>query len=399
MKLGVEVLLENKKVLKQLRSKRVALVCHPASVNHKLEHSFDVLHKALELTAAFGPQHGIKGDKQYNMVETEDDLHPQHKIPIYSLYGKVRRPTTEMMNQFDVVLYDLQDVGCRIYTYIATLLYMMDECAKHGKGLIVLDRPNPAGRVIEGLRLVPGHESFVGTAPIPIRHGLTVGEMAVYFKTHFNLKLDLHIVRMKGYAPTKGPGFGWPTDLPWVNPSPNIPTLNSARVFPGTVLLEGTTLSEGRGTTRALEVVGSPELDFAKILKAMRAKAPDWMKGALIREGYFEPTFYKHQGRLCHGFQVHTDFPGYKPNQFKPFRLIALTLKVIRELYPAYPLFRDFAYEYVHDRLAFDVINGGTAVREWIENPRATPASLEALLQADEKSWLKESKKFRMYPL
>jgi len=397
MKLGIEVLLENKKAMKQLKTQRVALVCHPASVNQKMEHSFDLLHKKLGLTAAFGPQHGVKGDKQYNMIESEDVMDPIHRIPIFSLYGKVRRPSPEMMETFDVLIFDLQDLGCRIYTFITTLLYIMEECAKYKKAMIVLDRPNPAGREIEGLRLRPGQESFVGAAPIPMRHGLTTGEIALYYKSHFKLDLNLTVVRMKGYQPLKKPGYGWPMELAWVNPSPNAQTLNMSRAYSGTVMLEGTHLSEGRGTTRALEVVGAPDLDFSKILHWMKQTAPAWQKGAILRECFFEPTFYKHQGQLCHGLQFHTDFTGYQPAQFKPYRQVALLLKAIRTLYPKYEIYRDFAYEYVHDRLAFDVINGGPQLREWIENPKSKPADLEKLLKKDEASWKKERQKFLIY--
>jgi len=397
MKLGIEVLLENKKAMKQLKTQRVALVCHPASVNQKMEHSFDLLHKKLGLTAAFGPQHGVKGDKQYNMIESEDVMDPIHRIPIFSLYGKVRRPSPEMMETFDVLIFDLQDLGCRIYTFITTLLYIMEECAKYKKAMIVLDRPNPAGREIEGLRLRPGQESFVGAAPIPMRHGLTTGEIALYYKSHFKLDLNLTVVRMKGYQPLKKPGYGWPMELAWVNPSPNAQTLNMSRAYSGTVMLEGTHLSEGRGTTRALEVVGAPDLDFSKILHWMKQTAPAWQKGAMLRECFFEPTFYKHQGQLCHGLQFHTDFAGYQPAQFKPYRQVALLLKAIRTLYPKYEIYRDFAYEYVHDRLAFDVINGGPQLREWIENPKSKPADLEKLLKKDEASWKKERQKFLIY--
>jgi len=397
MKLGIEVLLDNKELLKQLKGQRVALVCHPASVNQKLEHSFDLLHRKIGLASAFGPQHGIKGDKQYNMIETEDEIDPKYQIPIFSLYGKVRRPTAEMMQTFDTLVFDLQDLGCRIYTFITTLLYIMEECAKHKKKLIILDRPNPAGREVEGLCLEEGHESFVGAAPIPMRHGLTVGEMAIYYQIHFGLHLDLSIVPMKGYSPNKKPGFGWHSDLAWINPSPNAQTLNMARAYPGTVLIEGTNLSEGRGTTRALELIGAPDLDYTKILTWMKKTAPQWMKGALVRECFFEPTFYKHQGKLCHGLQFHTDFAGYRPSDFKPYRQVALMLKAIRTLYPKYQIYRDFAYEYVTDRLAFDVINGGPKLREWIEDPGSKPKDLEKLLKSDENSWKREMKKYFIY--
>lgn len=390
MKLGLEVLLESPQKIRALKKQRVALVCHPASVDQKLRHSFDLLHSKIGLSCAFGPQHGVKGEKQDNMIESDDFIDPIAKIPIYSLYGKVRRPTPKMMDNFDVVLFDLQDLGCRIYTFITTLLYMMEECSKAGKKIIVLDRPNPAGREVEGLLLVSGWESFVGAGPIPMRHGLSVGELALYFKKHFQLDLDLEVIAMKGYRPHAKPGFGWPVDRAWVNPSPNAPTLNMARVYPGSVMIEGTTLSEGRGTTRALELVGAADLDFKRILEKMRQKAPQWMKGALIRECYFQPTFHKFSGQLCHGFQVHTDTPEYQPSQFKPYRLFVLMLKCVRELYPDYPLYRDFAYEYVENKLAFDVIHGGPRIREWIEDSSQTPADLEKDLKRDEKAWLKQ---------
>lgn len=397
MKLGLEVLLENPKLVQKLKKQRVSLVCHPASVDQNLQHSFDLLHKKIGLSSAFGPQHGVKGEKQDNMIESDDILHPQYKIPIFSLYGKVRKPTDEMMETFDVLIFDLQDLGCRIYTFITTLVYVMQACAEHKKQVIVLDRPNPAGREIEGFSLRPGWESFVGAAEFPMRHGLTVGEMALYYKERFELDLDLTIVKMKGYAPEKKPGFGWPADRSWVNPSPNAQTLNMARAYSGTVLIEGTTLSEGRGTTRALEQVGASDIDYAEVLRRMRKKAPQWMKGVLIRECYFEPTFHKHEKKLCHGFQIHTDIPDYKPEQFKPFRLITLMLKCIREMHPKYPIYRDFAYEYTEGKLAFDVINGGPELREWIEDAKSTPADLEKALRKDEKAWEKTRAPFLLY--
>lgn len=397
MQLGLEVFLSDKKRLKQLKGKRVSLVCHPASVNQKLEHSFDLLNEKIGLASAFGPQHGAKGDKQDNMVETDDALHPGAGVPIFSLYGKVRRPTKEMMDTFDVVLFDLQDLGCRIYTFVTTLLYLMEECAKHGKKVIVLDRPNPIGREVEGFRLESGWESFVGAGPMPMRHGLTMGEMALWYKHHFKMNVELEVVKMKGYSPSKKPGYGWPAELSWVNPSPNAPNLNMARAYPGTVLIEGTNLSEGRGTTRSLELVGAADADFGRVLALMKKKAPQWLKGCLLRECYFEPTFHKFQGKLCQGIHIHTDIPGYQQGKFKPFRLVALMLKCLRELYPDYPIYRDFAYEYVLDKLAFNVINGGPKLRDWIEDKNATPAQLDKMLAADEASWRKESRKHWLY--
>lgn len=397
MKLGLEILLSNTAMLKSLKGKRVGLVCHPASVDESLQHSLDLLSKKLKITCAFGPQHGVRGDKQDNMIESPNFVDPVHKIPIFSLYGEVRRPTEEMMSHFDVLLFDLQDLGCRIYTFVTTLLYVMEECAKFDKTLIILDRPNPAGRPVEGFRMLPGWESFVGAAPIPMRHGLTLAELALYFADYYNLDLDLQVIKMKGYYPEKQPGWGWDPKRPWINPSPNAANLNMARAYPGTVLIEGTTLSEGRGTTRALEIIGASDIDFSEVLKRMKKKAPQWFRGVTLRECFFEPTFHKHVGKLCHGFQFHTDSIHYNHEKFRPFRLTALMLKVIREMHPKYPIYRDFAYEYVKDRLAFDVINGGPALKDWIENPKAGPSELDKALAKDEKSWLRERKKYLLY--
>jgi uncharacterized protein YbbC (DUF1343 family) len=397
MKLGLEVLLNNSKMLRHLKKKKVSLVCHPASVDHKLNHSFDLLHNKIRLQSAFGPQHGIKGEKQDNMVESADTKHHTTDIPVFSLYGKVRRPTDSMMDSFDIVLFDLQDIGCRIYTFITTLLYVMEECARLQKQIIVLDRPNPIGREIEGLTLVPGWESFVGAAPMPMRHGLTIGELALFFQQHFNLDIDLEVIKMQNYKPGAKPNYGWPADMAWVNPSPNAPNLNMARAFPGTVMIEGTTLSEGRGTTRSLEQIGAPDLDFNQILTMMKNRGGKWLKGAHLRECFFEPTFHKYTGKNCHGFQIHTDMPQYKPSSFKPYRIVSLMLKCLREIYPDYPLYREFQYEYVKDKLAFDVINGGTRLREWIDDPAQTLFDLDKDMLEDEKFWFKESKQFWLY--
>lgn len=397
MKLGLEVLLSNPKMLKSLKGKKVGVVCHPASVDESLTHCLDLLSKKIKLSCAFGPQHGVRGDKQDNMIESADFIDPVLKIPIFSLYGEVRRPTPHMMQHFDVLLFDLQDVGCRIYTFITTLLYVMEECAKYAKTVVILDRPNPAGRPVEGFKMLPGWESFVGAAPVPMRHGLTVAELALYFKDFYSLDLDLQIVKMKNYSPGKAPGFGIDLQRAWINPSPNAANVNMARAYSGTVLIEGTTLSEGRGTTRALELIGASDIDFSEVLKRMKKKAPTWFKGVILRECFFEPTFHKHVGKLCQGLQFHTDTSAYKHDQFKPFRLTALMLKVIREMHPEYPLYRDFAYEYVKDRLAFDVINGGPALRNWIEDAKASPKDLDVALLKDEKSWLQERKSYLLY--
>lgn len=398
MKLGIEVLLADAKKMSVLKKKRVGLVCHPASVNLELQHTLDLLtQKKVNITCAFGPQHGVKGDKQYNMIESEDFIDPKYQIPIFSLYGQVRRPTKEMMSHFDVLLFDLQDLGCRIYTFATTLLYVMEECAKLQKSLWVLDRPNPAGRPVEGFLLESGWESFVGAAPIPMRHGLTLGELALYYKDHFNLHVDLQVIKMKGYSPKKKGEYGWPKSRAWVNPSPNAASVNMARCYPGTVLLEGTHLSEGRGTTRPLELVGAPDIDFAKVLERSKKLAPTLFKEAHLREFFFEPTFYKHQGKLCHGLHFHTDRELYKHDKFQPFRIMSVVLKAILDLYPGYSMFRDFPYEYVFDKLAFDVINGGPKLRAWIENPKATYAQLDKDLKKQESTWIRSRKKYLLY--
>jgi uncharacterized protein YbbC (DUF1343 family) len=385
---------------RELEGKRVALLAHPASVTPDLTHSLDALAAAgLKLTAAFGPQHGLRGDKQDNMVESPDFNDPTLGIPVFSLYGEVRRPTDAMMQTFDVLLVDLQDLGCRIYTFITTLRYVLEAAAKHSKSVWVLDRPNPAGRPVEGLRLRAGWESFVGSGPMPMRHGLTLGELGHWFKKTLRLDVDYRVVEMEGWQPEAAPGFGWPIgERPWVNPSPNAPNLWMARAYAGTVMVEGTTLSEGRGTTRPLELFGAPDIDAGKMLAEMQRLAPHWLQGCRLRPCWFEPTFHKHVGSLCSGLQIHVEDPSYDHQAFLPWRLQTLAFKAIRRLHPAYPLWRDFHYEYEKDRLAIDVINGSPLLREWVDDAQSTPADFDALTRPDETSWREERKDFLIYP-
>lgn len=400
MKFGIERLLEDASLRTPLQGKRVALLAHPASVTRDLTHSLDALAAMpdIRLTAAFGPQHGLRGDKQDNMVESPDYLDPRHGIPVFSLYGEVRRPTETMMTSFDVLLVDLQDLGCRIYTFITTLRYLLEAAAQHGKEVWVLDRPNPAGRPVEGLTLREGWESFVGAGPMPMRHGMTMGELGHWFIAHLGLSVDYRVIAMEGWLPDAAPGFGWPTERSWVNPSPNAANLSMARAYAGTVMLEGATLSEGRGTTRPLELFGAPDLDIPRLLADMRSFAPDWLNGCVLRECFFEPTFHKHAGKLCHGVQIHVEDPThYDHAVFQPWRLQALVFKAVRMQAPKYPLWRDFAYEYEHDRLAIDLINGSPLLREWVDNPDATPAALDAITQPDEAAWLETRKPFLLY--
>ena len=388
MKFGIDRLLTEPDLRKPLEDKRVALVAHPASVTRNLEHSLDALIAAgVNVASAFGPQHGLKGDKQDNMVETADETDPTYGIPVFSLYGEVRRPTGQMMSSADVFLFDLQDLGCRIYTFVTTLLYLLEEGAKHGKSVWVLDRPNPAGRPVEGTLLVPGQESFVGAGPMPMRHGLTLGEMGHWFIDHFGLDVDYRVIAMEGWEP-EGPGHGWPQDRIWINPSPNAANVNMARAYAGTVMLEGATLSEGRGTTRPLEVLfGAPDVDAKAVLAEMQRVAPSWLRGCALRECWFEPTFHKHAGQLCNGLMIHAEGPFYDHHQFRPWRLQALAFKAIRKLYPDYDLWRDFPYEYELDRLAIDVINGGPGLREWVDDPSASPVDLDRMAANDENEW------------
>lgn len=398
MKFGIDRLLADPALREPLEGKRVALVAHPASVTEDLVHSLDALIAAgLNVTSAFGPQHGLKGDKQDNMVETEDELDPVYNIPVFSLYGEVRRPTGQMMSTADVFLFDLQDLGCRIYTFVTTLLYLLEAAQGTGKEVWVLDRPNPAGRPIEGTTLLPGQESFVGAGPMPMRHGLTLGEMGHWFIQHFKLDVPYRVIAMEGWEP-EGPGFGWPESRIWINPSPNAASVNMARAYAGTVMLEGATLSEGRGTTRALEVLfGAPDIDAKAVLAEMRRFAPQWLAGCALRECWFTPTFHKHAGQLCNGLMIHAEGKFYDHHAFRPWRLQALAFKAIRRLCPDYEIWRDFPYEYEFERLAIDVINGGPALREWVDDPAAQPGDLDRVASADEYAWSETIRPFLVY--
>ncbi len=401
MKFGIDRLLADPALRKPLAGRRVALLAHPASLTRGLTHSLDALAALgdVRLTAAFGPQHGLRGDKQDNMVESPDFTDPVHGIPVFSLYGEVRRPTDAMMDTFDVLLVDLQDLGCRVYTFVTTLRYMLEACARHRKSLWVLERPNPIGRPVEGLLLQPGAESFVGAGPMPMRHGMTLGELARWFVHTLSLDVDCQVVALEGWNPHAAPGYGWPLgERTWVNPSPNAPNLFMARGYPGTVMLEGTTLSEGRGTTRPLEVFGAPDLEVPALLQTMHALAPAWLRGCRLRPCWFEPTFHKHAGTLCAGVQVHVEDPvHYDHRAFRPWRLMALAFKALRRLQPQRPLWREFPYEYERERLAIDVINGGETLRHWVDDPSAAAGDLEALASADEAAWQDARRPFLIY--
>ncbi len=400
MKFGIDRLVEEPQLRKPLVGQRVALLAHPASVTRNLTHSLDALAvlPGIQLSAAFGPQHGLRGDKQDNMVESADYTDPVHGIPVFSLYGEVRRPTAAMMDSFDVLLVDLQDLGCRIYTFVTTLRYVLEAAAAKKKSVWVLDRPNPIGRPVEGLKLRAGCESFVGAGAMPMRHGLTLGELARWFITTLKLDVDCQIIAMEHWEPDSPLGYGWPQGRrTWINPSPNAPNLWMARCYPGSVMLEGTTLSEGRGTTRPLEVFGAPDIDANALINEMRTLAPSWMRGCRIRPCWFEPTFHKHVGKLCAGFQVHVEDPAYYDHEtFRPWRLYALAFKALRRLRPGYPIWRDFPYEYEQNRLAIDVINGSDLLRRWVDE-ESSAADLEALTRPDEQAWQAQREPFLIY--
>ncbi|HRO34380.1 MAG TPA: DUF1343 domain-containing protein [Brevundimonas sp.] len=400
MKFGVDRLLSDPALRAPLKGRRVAVLAHPASVTADLTHTMDALAACPEITlsAAFGPQHGMKGDLQDNMMESPDYRDPVHGVPVFSLYGQVRRPRDEWMQTFDVILIDLQDLGCRIYTFVTTLLYVLEAAAAHGKEVWVLDRPNPAGRPVEGTTLKPGWESFVGAGPMPMRHGLTQGEMGHWFIHHFKIDVQYRVIEMENYDPGAAPGYGWPLgQRAWINPSPNAPNLSMARAYAGTVMIEGATLSEGRGTTRPLELFGAPDIDARAVIAEMRRIAPGWLEGCVLRDMWFEPTFHKHVGKLCSGVQIHCEDPVYDHAAFRPWRVQAAGFKAIRNLYPDYDLWRDFPYEYAFGKLPIDTINGGTALREWVDDRAAQAGDLDVVAGPDEAAWVEERRPFLIY--
>ena len=355
--LGLEKLLQGGT---SLRGARLGLVCNQASVDHNYQHAADLLHQhpELDLRALFGPQHGIRGDVQDNMIETEHGIDRKTGLPVHSLYSETREPTEAMLRDIDVVVFDMQDVGCRIYTFVYTLANCMRSAKKWGKRVVVCDRPNPiSGAVISGNVLEPEYASFVGQFPIPTRHGMTVAELAHMFKDHFNIGCELEVLSMDGW---RREYWHDETDAPWVMPSPNMPTLSSATVFPGTVHFEGTQLSEGRGTTRPFELIGAPYIDpdaYAANLTALG------FPGVFFRSCGFQPTFQKHAGVSCGGVQIHVR----DRKSFEPVITGVAMVKLAYDMYPDQFRWKDPPYEYVYDQNPFDVISGTNKIREAIE--------------------------------
>jgi uncharacterized protein YbbC (DUF1343 family) len=358
VELGLERLLEDQMV--DLRSARVGLICNQASVDHGFRHAADLLHEHphIDLQALFGPQHGIRGDVQDNMIETEHGIDRKTGLRVHSLYSETREPTEEMLRDLDVLLFDMQDVGCRIYTFVYTLANCMRAAVRYGKRVVVCDRPNPINGVgVAGNILEPEYASFVGQFPLPTRHGMTVGELARMFNEHFSIGCDLEIVPMNGWSREM-----WhdDTDAPWVLPSPNMPTLDSATVFPGTVHFEGTQVSEGRGTTRPFELIGAPYIDpddYAEALNALN------LPGVFFRSCAFQPTFQKHGGVTCGGVQIHV----LDRDVFEPVFAGVAMVKLIHDMYKDEFLWKVPPYEYVYDKNPFDVIAGTNKIREAFE--------------------------------
>jgi len=346
-----------------LHGRRFGLVCHPASVTSRLQHAADALLACGEgtLAAVFGPQHGVTAHTQDNMIEWAGYHDPRTGLPVHSLYGAVRKPTREMLAGLDLMVVDLQDVGCRVYTYIWTLAHVMEACAEAGLPVLVLDRPNPIGGTrVEGPLLQPGFESFIGLYPLPLRHGLTIGEIARWLVTSQGLEVELDIVLTTGW---RREAFDR-TGLPWVMPSPNMPTLETAEVYPGMVLFEGTQLSEGRGTTRPFEIVGGPGIDGHVWADALHACG---LPGVWFRPLWFEPTFQKHAGKVCGGVQLHV----LDREAFEPILTAAVMLTTARQLFVEAIAWLDPPYEYVHDRMPIDILAGSADFREGVEAGRS----------------------------
>ena len=409
--------------VERLRGKRVALLAHPASVDEELRHSVEVLvpwtrSNDVHLSALFGPQHGLRGEKQDNMVESQDFTDPTTGLPVFSLYGETRRLTERMIDHFDVLMVDLQDVGVRVYTFLTALGYILEDLhGRSDKEVWVLDRPNPTGRAQEGLSLDKGWESYVGVAPIPMQHGMTMGEFARWYREIRELSTKLTVVPMTGWS-GRDARSAWPEGRVWLQPSPNMPALSTARAYPGTVMLEGTTLSEGRGTTRPLSQFGHPDVDWSRVLRRASTFSSGHGRtvstsglcgegggsdaivdlfGCRVRQVTFQPTFHKHAGIPTPGVEIIAEGRFYEPARFRPYRLVAALLKAIRLEHPGLKLWTDPPYEYEYEKTPIDVITGGTRFREWVETREATWREMERMLQADEAAWRQESASWWMY--
>lgn len=357
---GLDRLLDERGVSDSLQGKRVGLVCNPASVDSRIRHAVDRFSSRTDFTLAaiFGPQHGFRSDLQDNMIESPHAEDRRRRVPIYSLYSETREPTREMLQGLDVLVVDLQDVGTRIYTFVYTMANCLRAAAKHGLHVIVCDRPNPiGGAAMEGSLLQPGYTSFVGQFPIPMRHGMTIGELARLFNEEYRIGASMEVVPMRGW--TREQYFD-ETGLPWVMPSPNIPTLDSAIVYPGTVLFEATLISEGRGTTRPFEIIGAPWIDGDRFAEAMNARA---LPGVYFRAAFFEPTFQKHARQTCGGCQLHV----LDRLAFQPVKTAVAMIEEFRRADPARFAWKEPPYEYEYEKTPIDIMWGSDRLRTAIE--------------------------------
>ena len=373
---GTRVLLGSDNLLasEQLSGRRVGLVCNPASVNADFHHTLDqVAASGATLAAIFGPQHGFDAGVQDNMIETPHGRHLKYGVPVYSLYSDTREPTTEMLADLELLVIDLQDVGTRVYTYVYTMANCLRAAQKQALPVVVCDRPNPIGGVaVEGPVLRKGFESFVGQFRIPLRHGMTVGELARLFNTHFGIGADLDIAPMTGWSRSM---FFDDTNLPWIMPSPNLPTLDSAIVYPGSVLFEGTTLSEGRGTTRPFELVGAPGLDAAVLTQTL---ADLELPGVVFRPVHFEPTFQKHAGHTCGGCQLHV----VDRDVFEPIVAAVAIMQATHALAPRAFGWRQPPYEYETEKPPIDILWGSDTLRDQVAADHS-PAAMAAAWKSD----------------
>jgi uncharacterized protein YbbC (DUF1343 family) len=384
---GIVVLLNKRRDL--IKRARIGAVVHPASVLADLRHTADVLAECddFQLVSLFGPQHGARGEKQDNMIESDFYHDPDLGLPVHSLYGETRRPAEEMMREIDALLFDLQDAGTRVYTFIHTMAYCMEACARWGKRMIVLDRPNPLnGRAVEGNLLNPEFRSFVGLYPIPMRHGMTTGELALMFNAEFGIHCDLTVVEMEGWRREY-----WldQTGLPWVQPSPNLPTLDSAIVYPGAVLIEGTCLSEGRGTTHPFEMVGAPFIHsrrFAEHLNSFK------LPGVWFRPAYFQPTFQKWVGTMCGGVQIHVK----DREVFEPYLTGITVISAARSLYPESFEWRNPPYEYEHEKMPIEILSGGKTIPDLI-NRETPPDQIRQTWQTDVAAFQRQRSPYLLY--
>jgi uncharacterized protein YbbC (DUF1343 family) len=384
---GIIVLLNRRRDL--IRAARVGAVVHPASVLPDLRHTADALAECRDFTlvSLLGPQHGARGEKQDNMVESEFYRDPDIGLPVHSLYGESRRPTEEMLEDIEVLLFDLQDVGTRVYTFIYTMAYCMEACARYGKRMIVLDRPNPVnGRMVQGNLLNPEFKSFVGLYPIPMRHGMTTGELALLFNTEFGIHCDLTVVEMDGWR--RDYWFDQ-TGLPWIQPSPNLPALDSAIVYPGTVLVEGTCLSEGRGTTRPFELIGAPFIESRKYAAHLNTLN---LPGVWFRPAYFQPTFQKWAGIMCGGVQIHVR----DREIFEPYLTGIAVISAARALYPESFKWRNPPYEYEYEKLPIEILCGGKTIPELISRG-ASPHEIRQSWQFDVAAFMRQRAPYLLY--